>query len=82
MDVNALAAVIVPTLSAATGLVSAFVALNTSRKDLRKIAAEAARTGISGHPGGTALAVELAIELAAARAELAARRGGRHYRSS
>jgi uncharacterized protein YoxC len=79
MDVNAAVTLIVPTLSAVTGLVSALAALNASRKDLRKIAAEAVRTGITAKPGVTTLAVELAMELAAARAELAGRKGGRHY---
>ena len=78
MDLSAAAAVIIPTLSAVTGLVSALAALNTSRKDLHTISAEATRTGISAAPGTTSVAVELAMELANVRAELARHKGGHH----
>jgi hypothetical protein len=72
MDVFAVVEIVVPALSAASGLVSALAALNTSRKDLNVIAGEATRTGVTAAPGVTAVAVQLAMELAALKSELAA----------
>jgi hypothetical protein len=60
-----LAQVIVPTLSALTGLVSALAALIASRAQLQKLASEATRTGVSASPGAMPLA--LAEELNRAR---------------
>jgi hypothetical protein len=58
--------IIVPTLSALTGLVSAVAALIASRAQLQKLASEATRTGVSASPGAMPLA--LAEELKRSRA--------------
>ena len=66
MSAAELVQVIVPTLSALTGLVSAVAALIASRAQLQKLADEATRTGVSASPGAMPLA--LAEELKRARA--------------
>lgn len=71
IDVVQIVDVTVPTLTALTGFVSALAALSSSRHELARINTQAAITGIPASPGVTPTAIELATQLAAARAELA-----------
>jgi hypothetical protein len=67
MDASAIVTIVVPTMTALTGLISAIATLRTSRADLHKIDVQAQRTGISPTSDVTALAVRLALELATSR---------------
>ena len=68
MSVGDVAAAVIPSLSALTGLISALAALTTSRAQLRKLASEANRTGVPAVPG--AMTSALAGELGRARTKL------------
>lgn len=63
--------VAIPSLTALTGFVSALAALVSSRHEVARINAQAVATGIPASPGATPAALELAVQLVAARAELA-----------
>ena len=66
-------AVVVPTITAATGLVTAISTLVQSRTELRKIRIEAARAGIPTHLGIYPVSVQLAEEVNRLRQDQASR---------
>jgi len=67
LSLGDLAAVVIPSLSALTGLITALATLTTSRTQLRKLSDEADRTGIPAVPG--AVTTALVGELGRARAK-------------
>jgi hypothetical protein len=71
VSVGDLAAAVIPSLSALTGLITALATLTTSRAQLRKLTDEAERTGVPAVPG--AMTTALAGELGRARKKLGRR---------
>jgi hypothetical protein len=65
------AAAVIPSLSALTGLITALATLTSSRAQLRKLTDEADRTGVPAVPGAVTSA--LVGELGKARAKLGRR---------
>ena len=71
MSAGDVAAAVIPSLSALTGLITALATLTSSRAQLHKLTDEADRTGVPAVPGAVTSA--LVGELGKARAKLGRR---------